>query len=488
MKRSTGILMPISALPGGSGIGTLGRKARAFADFLKEAGVSCWQILPAGPTSYGDSPYQCFSTFAGNPYFIDPDQLVERGLLWREEIPVPPAGGRIDYAFLYETRFRMLGAAAKRAYASEEKAIRDFLEKEEWLDPYARFMAIKKANGMRALQEWTVTEFDASMQEDYDLHVYIQYEFFRQWNRWKDYVNSLGIRIIGDVPIYVSADSADVRSNPKLFRVGENFRPEVVSGVPPDYFSEDGQLWGNPLYDYDKMKEDGFAWWIQRIGQAARLYDVIRIDHFRGFSSYWSVPAKEKTAKNGSWNKGPGMELVGRLTQWYSDTDFIAEDLGEMTPDVPVLLEKSGLPGMRVLQFAFDGDPMNPHLPHNYDRHGVCYTGTHDNPTLAEWIADNKTEAGRARQYFGVKNEEELQGAMLRAGMASVCELFVAPVQDWLGLGAEARINTPGTALGNWTWRLPEGLLTSRLAEEIHALTERYGRLTSDAGIDKINY
>lgn len=471
--------MPISSLPGKYGIGTLGKEAREFADILKKAGQSYWQILPVGPTSYGDSPYQSFSTYAGNPYFIDLDALIERGYLKAEEIPAAPSG-KIDYGFLYETRFNVLNTAAKRAWQLEGDKIREFLSHEKWVDPYARFMALKTANGMCAYGTWQITEFDCSMQEIYDLFVYIQYEFYRQWFEFKTYVNDCGIRLIGDIPIYVSADSADLWQDPSMFLLDEKNVPRAVSGVPPDYFSEDGQLWGNPLYDYEKMKENGYSWWIDRIGQAAKLYDVIRIDHFRGFASFWAVPYGEKTARFGKWEKGPGIDLVGRLTSWFQSTEFIAEDLGVLTPDVEELLKESGLPGMKVLEFAFDGNAENPHLPHNYTENTVCYTGTHDNSTLKGWMALDKSGLKYAKEYMGIGNRSDYCENFIRLGMASVAKLFIAPVQDWLSLGDEARMNTPGTLGGNWTWRLSAEEMNRIPTEKIREMTGMYGRLTTD--------
>lgn len=481
MTRSSGILMPISSLPGKYGIGTLGREAYQFADFLHRAGQSCWQILPAGPTTIGDSPYQSFSSYAGNPYFIDPKLLSEEGLLTEEECRETEeifcqTADSVNYGLLYETRFELLSKASDRAYALCREEIERFVSENTWADGYARFMALKRANGMKGLENWSVKEYSEEYSADYRLFVFIQFEFERQWKKFKAYANSRGIRIFGDVPIYVSYDSADVWQDPGQFLLDENYVPDKVSGVPPDYFSEDGQLWGNPLYNYEKMAEDGYSWWIRRIGRAAELYDMIRIDHFRGFASYWAVPNGAVTAKSGNWIKGPGMELVSTLTNWFSGTEFIAEDLGEATPDVQELLDESGLPGMRVLQFAFDGDSGNPHLPHNYSSNSVCYTGTHDNATLAEWIRKDPAGKKIAEGYAGLNREEGYTEGLIRLGMSSVSKLFIAPMADWLGLDEEARINTPGTAYGNWTWRMKEGCADHRLAERIAELTNLFGR------------
>ncbi|MBR3397736.1 MAG: 4-alpha-glucanotransferase [Lachnospiraceae bacterium] len=481
MKRSSGILMPISSLPGKYGIGTLGREAYLFADFLNQAGQSCWQILPAGPTTIGDSPYQSFSSYAGNPYFIDPDILCEEGLLTEEECRETETIFRntaqaVDYGLLYATRFELLKKASDRAASLYKAEIERFVSENQWADGYARFMALKRANGMKGLDEWTMRTFSEEMTDDYRLFVFIQFAFDRQWKKFKAYVNSQGIKLFGDVPIYVSYDSADVWQEPGQFLLDENYVPEKVSGVPPDYFSKDGQLWGNPLYNYERMADDGYSWWINRIGRAAELYDMIRIDHFRGFASYWAVPYGAKTAKEGSWVKGPGMDLVSTLTNWFSGTEFIAEDLGEATPDVKELLDESGLPGMKVLQFAFESDCNNPHLPHNHTPNSVCYTGTHDNATLAEWIRINPKERILAEKYAGLNREEGYAEGLIRLGMSSVSELFVAPMADWLGLDEEARINTPGTAYGNWQWRMQDGYERNSLAERICSLTDIFGR------------
>jgi len=484
MTRSSGILMPISSLPGKYGIGTLGEEAYRFADFLSKAGQSCWQILPAGPTTLGDSPYQSYSSFAGNPYFIDPQQLFEEGFITEEELKntedlFKENSQRVDYGLLYNSRFSLLKSASLNAYQQCGEEIKRFINENFWVDGYARFMALKSANDMKRLGEWKVKEYSDSMKDVYDLFVFIQYEFFKQWRKFKTYVNSLGIKLLGDVPIYVAYDSADVWLEPEQFLLDKDLVPEKISGVPPDYFSEDGQLWGNPLYNYEKMARDGYSWWIRRIGKAAEMYDMIRIDHFRGFSTFWAVPNGAKTAKNGMWVKGPGMDLVGTLINWFSGTEFIAEDLGEPTPDVKELLERSGLPGMKVLQFAFDGDPDNPHLPHNYSPDSVCYTGTHDNATILEWISSDSKGLRLAKDYAGLTCSEGYAEGMIRLGMSSVSRLFVAPMSDWLGLGKEGRINVPGTPVGNWTWRMRDGAADAKLAEHIAAVARRYGRYHS---------
>ena len=493
MKRTSGILMPIFSLPSPYGIGTFGKAAYDFAEFLSAAGQSEWQMLPLGPTSYGDSPYQSFSTHAGNPYFIDLEMLIDDGLLTRGEVEAVHWGNdpsRVDYGALYAGRFDVLAQAKARGWERDRDAVRAFEEENVgWLPDYALFMALKRHFDMKPWTAWpvesirlhqdvAVAHYRQKLQEDVELFIYIQFLFFRQWSELKRFVNDLGIRIIGDLPIYVALDSADVWSEPQWFRLDERGVPTEVAGVPPDYFSADGQLWGNPLYNYDAMRDVGYSWWIRRVADAAKLCDIIRIDHFRGFASYWAVPFGELTAKNGRWVKGPGLDLVQRLTQWFHDLEFIAEDLGVPSPDVTKLLSDSGLPGMKVLEFAFDSEDSQDYQPHSYASHCVCYTGTHDNAPLRAWLdeAPEKTREAVCR-YFGLNDAEGFPRGILRGGLGSVAERFVAQMQDWMELGAEARINIPGTAGGNWTWRLRPGELTDALAAEIRAVTKRYGRL-----------
>ena len=496
MDRCSGILMPIFSLPSPYGIGSFGKAAYAFADFLHAAGQSLWQMLPMGPTSYGDSPYQSFSTHAGNPYFIDLEALIEGGLLTAEEVAALPWGDdpeRVDYGALYAGRFHLLAKAKARGWARDAEAVAAFAaENAGWLPDYVLYMALKRHFGMRAWSEWpdegarlhrpeALERWRETLREDVELFTYIQFLFFRQWTALKQYVNGLGIRVVGDLPIYVAPDSADVWAEPRWFRLDSQGHPTEVAGVPPDYFSADGQLWGNPLYDYDAMRADGYSWWIRRVAGAAKLCDVVRIDHFRGFADYWAVPAGETTAKNGRWVPGPGMDLVGRLTSWFSELEFIAEDLGCQSPEVTKLLRDSGLPGMKVLEFAFDAEEADDYRPHRYDPNCVCYTGTHDNATLSAWLADAPAETlDRAKAYFGLNEAEGYDRGMLRGGMASVAAVFVAQMQDWLALGAAGRINTPGTPMGNWTWRALPDQFTPALAAEIRAMTARYGRLPAE--------
>ena len=499
MDRLSGILLHISSLPSPYGIGTMGRAAYDFAGFLREAGQTYWQLLPLGPTSYGDSPYQSFSTFAGNPYFIDLELLAEDGLLDRGALEAADWGSNpryVDYAKIYEARFPLLRQAFQAGYPQDRKAVEAFRRENRWLDNYALYMAVKAHFGMRSWLEWpdedirlrrpaAVARYSRELREDVDFYTYLQFLFFRQWNALRDYIHSQGLQIIGDLPIYVAMDSADVWAEPEYFQLGEGNVPTEVSGVPPDYFTADGQLWGNPLYDYDRMARDGFAWWIRRLEGAGRLFDVIRIDHFRGLESYWAVPYGEKTAKVGRWRKGPGMDLVGTLTERFPHLEIIAEDLGYLTPEVHQLLADSGLPGMKVLEFAFDAREPSNYLPHLYDRHCVCYVGTHDNETVVQWRDQTaRADLTFARKYLGLSEAEGFHWGMIRGGMSSVADTFVVQMQDCLGLGAEARMNTPGTLGGNWQWRLLPGEATPALAKKLRQYTGMYGRLKKpDPGV-----
>ena len=492
MDRGSGILLHISSLPSPHGIGTLGKAAYDFADFLHAAGQKYWQLLPLGPTSYGDSPYQSFSTFAGNPYFIDLDLLAEEGLLDRSELERIDWGGEpryVDYGKIYAARFGVLRKAFQRGFPRDREAVAAFQKENPWLESYALYMAVKAHFGMRSWLEWpdeairlrkpeAVARYTKELREDVDFYRYLQFLFYRQWNALRAYIHSLGIRIIGDLPIYVAMDSADVWAEPAFFQLGEDHVPTEVSGVPPDYFTADGQLWGNPLYDYDAMKKDGFGWWIRRVEGARRLFDVIRIDHFRGLESYWAVPYGDKTARNGRWRKGPGMDLVGVLTGWFHGLDIIAEDLGFLTPEVHKLLADSGLPGMKVLEFAFDSREPSSYLPHTYERNCVCYVGTHDNETVMQWLAAaDPADVTYARKYLGLSEAEGYHWGIIRGGMSSVADTFVAQMQDYLALGAEGRMNAPGTAYGNWRWRLLPGEASRNLAKKIRQYTKMYGRL-----------
>ena len=494
MRRSAGIILPIASLPSPHGIGTLGAAAHEFVDFLASAGQAWWQVLPVGPTSFGDSPYQSPSAFAGNTYFIDLDELVADGLLTADEVESADWGSdpaSIDYARIFEEREGLLRRAYQRGWERDAEKVAAFArENAEWLDDYALFMAVKSYFGRTSWLEWpdeairlrhpeAIEAYAEKLADDVNYNVYTQYLFFGQWESLRAHARERGIRLIGDLPIYVALDSADVWASPEMFQLDEKNVPVEVAGVPPDAFTDEGQLWGNPLYDYDAMEADGFCWWIRRIAGAARLYDTIRIDHFRGFESYWAVPYGETTAKHGRWVKGPGMRLVGTLANWFSGLSFIAEDLGYATPEVARLLAESGFPGMKVLEFAFDSRDAggSAYLPHNYGPHCVCYVGTHDNATIMQWREEaDPADVRLAERYLGLSDEEGFSWGFIRGGMASVAALFIAQMQDYPGLGPEARTNTPGTLGDNWRWRLLPGQATPELAERIATMTKMYGR------------
>ena len=485
MERSAGILLSVTSLPSPYGIGTIGKEAREFADFLKKAGQKVWQILPVGPTSYGDSPYQSFSTFAGNPYFIDLDLLIKDKLLTRKEVTSCAWGSEpryVDYGKIYESRFALLEKA--KARGCDREAVAAFeSENSRWLPDYALFMALKRHFGMKSWTEWpdegarlhktdALERYRAELRGDVELFTYIQFLFFRQWSALKSYINGLGIRIIGDLPMYVAPDSADVWAQPAQFRLDPDGQPSAVAGVPPDYFSADGQLWGNPLYDWDAMRADGFRWWKDRIRGAAKRYDVVRLDHFRAISSYWVVPRGELTARGGHWAPGPGPALLQALHTAAPELELIAEDLGTIDDDVRRLVARSGCPGMRVLLFGFDPSGTSEHRPDRVRAHSVCYVGTHDNAPAAAWAALGGADADYAMRCLGVYDVARLPEALLRAGMGSRAELFIAQMQDVLGLGAESRMNTPGTASGNWVWRLLPGQADAQTAARLLARTQ----------------
>ena len=492
MNRSSGILMPMSSLPSPYGIGTMGASAYAFVDFLKAAGQKYWQLLPLGPTSYGDSPYASPSTFAGNPYYIDLDLLIRDGLLKKADLRNLRWGDdpeRVDYGLIYKNRYKVLRKAfrsGRERYASEAEAFRR--ENASWLENYALFMSVKEKFGMVSWQEWpdeairlrkpeAVKTYTDELREEIDFWCFVQFLFFQQWNALREYARQQGIGFIGDIPIYVAMDSADIWAEPWFFQLDEDLRPKEVSGCPPDAFNDDGQLWGNPLYDYDRMKADGFGWWIRRVEGASRLYDVLRIDHFRGFESYWAVPAGEDTARNGKWRKGPGMDLVGVLTGWFRDLTFIAEDLGYTTPEVQKLLRDSGLPGMKVLQFAFDAHGDSDYLPHCCPFNSSMYIGTHDNDTVKGWLASTKSaDKAFARKYCHITSGEGWCWGLIRVGLSTPSDLFVVQMQDVLELSGENRMNTPGIPMGNWCWRMLPGAATEEIAARLADLTKLYGR------------
>lgn len=489
--RKSGILMHITSLPGPYGLGTMGKAAYDFVDFLAAAGQSLWQILPLTPTGYGDSPYQSCSAFAGNHYLIDLPALVEEGLLQPEE----PAGffwgenpTQADFGLLYKSRRKVL-ALAYRRFVPEEKYREFCRENADWLGDYALFMSLKDKTGGLPWYEWeeplkrrdpeALRQTRQALQEEIGFYKFIQYIFFRQWDALHGYAREKGIEILGDVPIYVPLDACEVWCRPELFRLDESLTPTAVAGCPPDAFSHDGQLWGNPLYRWERHKKDGYSWWISRLRAAGRLYDGVRLDHFRGFESYWAVPYGEETAKNGKWEKGPGLDFIRRVQQALPQISFVAEDLGYLTPEVLRLREESGLPGMKVLQFAFDSREPSEYLPYLHVKNSVCYTGTHDNMTTAQWLREAPEDTvDYAREYMALTEAEGLTWGVIRTAMGSVSNLCVVPLQDYLNLGAEARMNFPGTmSHTNWTWRMAPGSCTPALAEKIRHMTALYGRL-----------
>ena len=488
--RAAGILLPLSSLAGPHGIGTMGADARRFVDFLQAAGQTYWQMLPIGPTGYGDSPYQSFSAFAANPYFIDPDLLAAEGLLTRQEIAACQWGAdpeRVDYGALYAGRHALLRAAARRLDAADPGFAAFCAANAAWLEDYALFMALKEENRQTAWFDWPdpvrlrqpmALELAANRLAG-RVHYWkaVQYLFCRQWADLKAYANGRGVRIIGDIPIYVSPDSSDLWASPELFQADKNGRLTQVAGCPPDAFAENGQLWGNPLYDWDYHHATGYEWWGRRLAHACTVYDVVRIDHFRGFESYYAIPAGEATAKNGVWRKGPGTDFVSAIRKKLPAARIIAEDLGYLTAEVKALLEASGYPGMKVLQFAFDSREGGDYMPHNYVRNSVAYTGTHDNTPTAAWQDQAApADVALARRYMACP-EGDLTGAFIRTALACVSDTAIIPLQDWLGLGAEARMNVPSQPQGNWQWRMAPKALSPELGRRIRELTGLYGRL-----------
>ena len=483
--RESGILMHISSLPGPYGIGTMGKTAREFVDFLSNSGQRCWQILPLSPTGYGNSPYQSCSTFAGNHYLIDLDLLVEDGLLKQEDLDAvcwQRSEDRVDFGLLYENKLNVLRKAF-RCHGETEEFARFRAENDSWLPDYAFFMCLKDIHGGKPWYQWPDEEkmhrsFSGVTPEDLQFYCFTQYLFFKQWDSLRAYAHSRNIRIIGDVPIYVPYDSVEVWTEPHLFQLDEALNPKVVAGCPPDGFTADGQLWGNPIYDWDTMAKDGFHWWVRRLEAAGRLYDTVRLDHFRGLESYWAIPYGDATARNGKWVKGPDMAFVRALKQRLPDLDMIAEDLGYMTDEVISLREGSGFPGMKVLQFGFDVREPSEYQPHTYTRKSVCYTGTHDNMTMRQWfdsVDDNSV--AYAVEYMNLSESEGYVWGCIRAAMASVSDLTIIPMQDVLDLGSEGRMNFPGTLSdSNWTWRMKDGIITPDVAMRLKKMTQLYGR------------
>ena len=481
MNRAAGVLLSVSSLPAPYGIGTLGRCAYDFVDFLVESGQNYWQMLPVGPISYGDSPYQSFSTFAGNPYYIDLDMLQTDGLLTSEEVQAHSWGDdpeRVDYGAIYRARYALLERAFDRGWSRERQAVEEFARRQPWLDGYARFMALKRRYDMKPWTQWPAGEVPAEeLERDVQFFTYLQFLFDRQWTALKQYANEKGISIIGDLPIYVAMDSADVWTNPERFLLDRDNVPVDVSGVPPDGFTDAGQLWGNPLYRWDAMKRDGYAWWESRLRGALERFDGIRLDHFRGLESYWAVPYGDETAAGGRWEPGPGEDFIKMVHEKFPGALIIAEDLGYVTKEVKELLECSGYPGMKVLEFAFDSREAGDYLPHCYPENCVCYTGTHDNTTVLGWLEEAGPEdMEMARRYLGLNREEGYNWGFLRGGMGSKARLFVAQMQDYLDLGGTARMNTPGTLGGNWQWRMKSGAASPELARRLREFTRLFGR------------
>ena len=492
--RKSGILLPVSSLPSRYGIGCFSKEAYKFIDRLKEAGQAYWQILPLGPTSYGDSPYQSFSTFAGNPYFIDPEDLVARGYVTAEQCNTYDFGTDIhsvDYGKIYKSRFRLLKEAFDNSHIEEDARFQEFVQKNAyWLEDYALYMAIK--DGFRGIC-WAAWEEDIKLRtpaamdkyrrkyaKEIVFYQFQQYLFQVQWEKLKTYANDNGIKIIGDIPIYVAFDSSDAWANPELFQFDSENLPTAVAGCPPDGFSADGQLWGNPLYRWDYHRETGFDWWIRRIAYCSELYDVVRIDHFRGFDEYYSIPYGDTTARNGHWEKGPGIALFEAAKNRLGELNIIAEDLGYITDSVKKLVADSGFPGMKVLEFAFDSREKSDYLPYTYEKNSVVYTGTHDNETIAGWYAGlDKSDLKMCTDYMNIDRipGKEYHWDFIRLAMLSVSDLCVIPIQDYLGLDNCARINHPSTLGTNWRWRLAKGQLSASLLKEIREMTRISGRL-----------
>ncbi len=473
-SRSAGVLLHPTCLPGTQGVGTLDGAAVRFLDFLQASGMSWWQVCPLGPTGYGDSPYQCFSAFAGNPYLVDLQDLVSRGLLAADQLaPLARAGrGAVDFGALYELKWPLLRRAFERhrqmgsPSLGPESLAQFKAAQARWLEPYSWFRALKDSFGGKAWWEWPANArspaalpaaLRAGLRDEAEAHQFYQYAFFSQWRRTRAEAARRGISIIGDIPIFVAADSADVWANPGLFELGADGRPIAVAGVPPDYFSEDGQLWGNPLYRWDVHAKDGYAWWKDRLRASFEMYDSVRIDHFRGFDAYWRIPLPAATARTGEWRPGPGLDFFRAVRAEFPDARIIAEDLGLLTPSVEELLKETGLPGMAVLQFAFGGDAKNPYLPHNLHHNGVVYPGTHDNDTTLGWYATAGEKArDHLRRYLRVSGTEA-GWDFIRAAYSAVSRIAILPMQDLLSLGSEARLNSPGKPEGNWRWRLADG-------------------------------
>ena len=492
MKRASGVLLPVFSLPSKYGIGCFSKEAYKFIDQLKEAGQSYWQILPLGPTGYGDSPYQSFSTYAGNPYFIDLKTLIKEGLLTKKECKAYDFGDqetKIDYEKIYYSRFKVLKKAFQRF--KPDKEYQEFVkENEGWLEDYSLYMAIKDSKDGASWNVWedslknrepeALVKAKEEVKDAIDFYKFQQYEFDRQWKKLHAYANKQGIQIVGDIPIYVAFDSADAWAAPEMFQFDEENNPVAVAGCPPDAFSATGQLWGNPLYNWEYHKKTGYEWWIRRIGYCFKLYDVVRIDHFRGFDEYYAIPYGDETAVNGKWMPGPGMDLFQAVEAKLGRPNIIAEDLGFLTDSVLKMLADSGFPGMKVLQFAFDPSAESAYLPHTYPKNCVVYTGTHDNDTTRGWYhSESKATRDFAKEYMNVQrmDEDNLAWDFIRVAMGSVADLCITPMQDFLNLDGEARINMPSTLGGNWAWRMKKGQFDKEIVKQMARMTKIYGRL-----------
>ncbi len=489
--RAAGILLPVSSLPSKYGIGNLGKEAYNFVDYLCECGQKCWQILPIGPTSYGDSPYQSFSAYAGNPYFIDLDELISEKLLLEKDVKSFSWGedkNQVDYGLIFESRFKVLRIAYNNFKKTSDKDYKKFAQENKyWLDDYCLYMAVKFHMQNKSWLEWeddirlrkpeAVEKYKKLLADEIEFWGFMQYKFYEQWYRLKKYANDKGIKIIGDIPIYVSLDSADTWANGEQFLLDENHCPTVVAGCPPDSFSADGQLWGNSIYDWKYMEQDGFKWWRSRIAFSATIYDVIRIDHFIGIVRYYSIPAGSANARRGKFNRGPGYKLIKAINESIGESEIIAEDLGIVVPSVTKLMKRSGYPGMKILQHAFDGNTTNEHLPINYDKNCCVYLGTHDNDTMVAALEQmSEKKLAYLKKYLGKEELDDTVWDLIRLAYSSVAKLVAIQMQDILELDNTARMNLPATVGGNWTWRVTKDVLTEDLAERLRELAKTYGR------------
>jgi 4-alpha-glucanotransferase len=489
-RRKSGVLLHPTSLPGSGGIGCFGDDACRFIDFLHKAGQSLWQVLPLGPTAYGNSPYSCYSAFAGNPLLISLEALVAEGDSAGRKLKAELPAERVDYKSVEQYKMQELCKAAASFFAaggqSRKEEFWHFCDTTFWLHDYALFMALKEHFKGKSWNHWpepilkrepaALSSWSEKLGSAIGEQKYLQWQFARQWRKLKAYANAQGVSIVGDLPIFVAFDSADVWANPHLFHLDQKGMPTFVAGVPPDYFSKTGQLWGNPLYNWERMESEGYGWWIARMSNDLSLYDMVRIDHFRGFEAYWEVPRGEKTAKHGRWVKGPGESLFHALHNALGSLPIIAEDLGVITPEVEALRDRFGFPGMKILQFAFGSGPENPYLPHNHDRACVVYTGTHDNDTTAGWFASLKAKEQKGVLTYLDREAGDIVWQLVKTAFASVADYTIVPMQDLLELPSSARMNVPGVAGGNWSWRCPAGAFSAKLAAKLAGVTELYGR------------